>query len=123
MFVPVKKTVCVFEIPRKTTLVPSKSGTITKMGNKAPGHDLINIICEAFGENISVIKDLTRSSELPFARMTVTATFECRSCQKMKTSKLVAFRGGDPTRPMCNACYGSSMSGKAPAKGIQEEFA
>jgi hypothetical protein len=62
-------------------------------------YDLTSIARQAFDEEIKVVKDLTKNSEIPFARMSMTVT-----------SKLVAFLGGDFTQPICNACYGTRMS-------------
>lgn len=73
-------------------------------------YDLTSITRQAFDEEINVIKDLTRDPEVPFARMSMTVSFACQSCQKTKTSKLVAFLGSDPTKPICNGCYGTRMS-------------
>jgi len=73
-------------------------------------YDLTSIARKAFDEEINVVKDLTKNSEIPFARMSMTVTFVCQSRLKTKTSKLVAFLGGDSTQPICNACYGTRMS-------------
>lgn len=75
-------------------------------------YDLTNIARQAFGEEINVVKDLTKNSEMSFARMSMVITFACQSCQETKKSKLVAFLGGDLTKPICNACYGTQMSGR-----------
>jgi hypothetical protein len=81
------------------------------MTDQAISYDLTSITRQAFDKEIDVVKDLTRNPEMPFARMSTTVTSVCQSCQKTKTSKLVAFLGGDPTKPICNACYGTQMSG------------
>jgi hypothetical protein len=73
-------------------------------------YDLTSIARQAFDKEIDVTKDLTKNSETPFARMSMKVTFACQSCQKTKTSELVTFFGGDLTKPMCNACYGTQMS-------------
>ena len=81
------------------------------MTDQAISYDLTGITRQAFDKEIDVVKDLTRNPEMPFARLSTTVTFACQSCQKTKTSKLVAFLGGDPTKRICNACYGTQMTG------------
>lgn len=83
---------------------------ILGMADQEMRYDLTSIARQAFDEGINVVKDLTKNSEIPFARMSMTVTFACQSCQETKTSKLVAFLGGDFTQPICNACYGTRMS-------------
>ena len=80
------------------------------MADQEMRYGLTSIARKAFDEEINVVKDLTKDSEIPFARMSMTVTFVCQSCQETKTSKLVAFLGGDFTQPICNACYGTRMS-------------
>jgi hypothetical protein len=80
------------------------------MADQEMRYDLTSIARQAFDEEINVVKDLTKNSEIPFARMSMTVTFACQSCLKTKTSKLVAFLGGDSTQSICNACYGTRMS-------------
>lgn len=81
------------------------------MTDQARSYDLTSITRQALDKEIDVVKDLTRNPEMLFARMSMTVTFACQSCQKTKTSKLVVFLGGDPTKPICNACHGTQMSG------------
>ena len=92
------------------------------MTDQAMSHDLTSVARQAFDEEINVTKDLTKTSETPFARMSMTVTFACQSFQKTKTSRLVAFPGGDPTKPMCNACYGTRMSGSMDWKGDSHDL-
>ena len=75
-------------------------------------YDLTSIVRQAFDEEINVVEDLTKNSEMPFARMSMTVAFACQSCQETKKSKLVAFLGSDPTKPICNTCYGTQISGR-----------
>ena len=81
------------------------------MTDQAKSYDLTSITRQAFDMEIDMIKDLTKIPDMPFARMSTVVTFACQSCQKTKTSKQVSFLGGDPTKPICNACYGTQMSG------------
>jgi hypothetical protein len=81
------------------------------MADRAMSYDLTSVARQAFDKEINVTKDLTKNSEMPFTRTSMIVTFACQSCQKTKTSRIVAFSGGDPTKPMSNACYGTKMSG------------
>ena len=82
---------------------------IPGMADQEMRYDLTSIARQAFDEEINVVKDFTKNSEIPFARMSMIVTFACQSCQETKKSKLVAFLGGDFTQPICNACYGTWM--------------
>ena len=59
-----------------------------------------------------VVKEFPRHGDLQLNRLEKLHEFQCERCRAVKKSKLVAVRGGDWSKLLCNGCYGLLLSKK-----------
>jgi hypothetical protein len=56
------------------------------------------------------MREYTARGSLKQFRFDEAVVFQCRYCGQDKTAKLIATCDGDWSEPVCNACYGNTLS-------------